>query len=261
MSLGRTLSISFILLFALMSFSCGSGERQGDISISISAAASLTDAIEEITNQYHRETGVDFELNFASSSTCARQISQGMDIDIFISANGEWVDYLSELYVKDSKRVILENRLVIVAPSRSHIALSQLNDLRKPAVSRIAMGDPTHVPAGRYGREALEKNELWTDIESKVVGAMDVRAALGLAASQAVDCAIVYNSDALIDDSVKIVYEFTPEQSPLIEYFSCRLGESEAAEHFYSFLFGEEASALFEQYGFEAANPEEAALK
>lgn len=260
MSLCRNHSISVVLLIAFIFSSCESGGKQMNHFISVSAATSLTDALETIAHLYNEKTGVEIQLNFASSSTCARQISQGMESKIFLSANREWVDYLSDISVEDSNRVILVNTLVIVAPVQSPIVLSQLDELIEPSISRIAMGDPTHVPAGLYGKKALEMNDLWTGLENKIVGAMDVRAALSLAASQAVDCAIVYKSDAMIDDAVEIAYEFPPGQSPAIEYYSCRIGESEAADLFYSFLFGEEAKEIFRKYGFEAAAREGVSL-
>lgn len=246
----KILYIMLITLFVFSFSSCGSREKQAKAVISLSAAASLTDAMEEASNLYEKKTGIAFELNFASSSTCARQIAQGMTSDLFISANYKWVDYLSGMYREDSRRIILRNSLVVVIPLQSDLALSKPEDLTEKSIGRIAMGDPSHVPAGIYGKEALEMTGIWNDVQDKIVGAMDVRAALSLASEGAVDCALVYRSDALIDDNVKIAYEFASHESPSIEYSSCLIGASDEAENFYSFLFGHEVSEIFRKYGF-----------
>lgn len=256
MLLRKLLKIVFIPFLSFLLFSCGITDKKGEKIISISAAASLTDALEEAAILYEKKTGVCFELNFASSSTCARQISQGMKSDLFISANGKWMDYLSDMYRSNSRRIILRNSLVLVVPLKSDLSLSEPEDLAKSFIGRIAMGDPSHVPAGMYGKEALEMKGLWGNVAEKIVGTMDVRAALSLASEGAVDCALIYKSDALIDDKVKIAYEFASNESPVVEYSSCLIGDSDVAEEFYSFLFGNEVSGIFRKYGFSPAGEE-----
>lgn len=238
-----------LILLCLSLQSCDNEEGDEPVVIHISAAASLAEAMTDITELYIEQKSIQFELNFASSSTCARQIEAGMPSHIFLSAHEKWIDYLEKHYIEGSKRAFLSNSLVVVAPLESELVVETPEDLLN--VHRIAMGDPTHVPAGLYGKSALERAGLWTSLENKVVGAMDVRAALALASSGAVDCAVVYKSDALIDEAVKPIFEFSSLQSGDIEYFLCRFDNSEHVRNFVEFLQTGQARDIFSRYGFK----------
>ncbi|MDA3809679.1 MAG: molybdate ABC transporter substrate-binding protein [Spirochaetaceae bacterium] len=242
----------FLITVLYLFTACFSKNTEADL-IKISAAASLTDVLNEITLAYTERSGINFELNFASSSIGARQIKEGKDSSLFLSANENWVDYLDSIYLSDSKKVLLYNSLVVIAPLDSIMKIQNLEDLDNKGLKKIAMGDPSHVPAGIYARKSLEMNSMWTLLEKKIVGAIDVRAALSLAESGAVDCAIVYKSDALVSHKVKILYEIPSDRTPQIEYFICTFDELEKTISFYNYLFSSEAGNIFRKYGFKTS--------
>jgi len=248
----KTPFLSVLFSVMLLLCSCDSREREDGPLVRISAAVSLAEALEEITGLYLEKRDVSFQLNFASSSSCARQIEQGMDVDIFLSANDIWMDFVEERVHTESRKDLLSNSLVVVLPLESSLVLEKPEDLLSIGIKKIAMGDPSHVPAGIYGKEALSKSGLWNSLEDRIVGALDVRAALNLAASGAVDCAIVYKSDALVEKRVRVAFYFPPEKASPVLYQSCRIGESAEADLFYSFLHGKEAARIFSKYGFSS---------
>lgn len=221
-------------------------------SVSISAAASLTDVLQKISGVYTGETGIHVGLNLASSSVSARQIKEGKRSSLFISANRTWIDYLKGQYIEGSERVLLYNSLVVVVPLGSDVNVGKLSDLQNSSISGIALGDPSHVPAGIYAKESLEMNHLWDSLKEKVIGCIDVRAALALVENGAVDCAIVYKSDALFSDRVNTVFEIPAEKAPSVEYYICQMEPSEEADNFYAYLLGDEGQRIFKQYGFDS---------
>lgn len=238
------------ILLPLLLISFTSCSDVSDDVVTISVAASLMDAIIEIRDSYPADDMLHSRINFVSSSTGARQIDSGQDVSIFISANEEWVDFLRGKYIDGTKKSLLSNRIVIALHRDSHLSISHPEDLTGLDITRIAMGDPSHVPAGIYGKQAFEHLGLWTGIESKVVGAMDVRAAMALLTNKAVDCAIVYRSDLLMDDSLKLVYQFPENEQKPIEYYICRFDNDSKSQKIYDYLFTEEAQNIFARYGF-----------
>lgn len=226
--------------------------------ITVFAAASLTNAMQDIATQYKKEKNVDVVSSFASSSTLARQIEAGAPADIFISADQKWMDYAVSKNSVDtaSRKTLLGNSLVVVAPvssSQGAMTINQNTDwLSLLKQSRLAVGDPDHVPAGIYAKQALEKLGAWNTLSTKLAPAEDVRGALALVERGESALGIVYGSDAVASKGVKVVGTFPEDSHPKVEYPLAMIkGHTDAqVTAFYEYLQGPEASAVFKHYGF-----------
>lgn len=221
------------------------------------AAASLTDALQQISDDYTRTTGVVVRLSFAASSALARQIESGADADVFLSADQQWMDYLDQRgrIRKATRHDLLGNRLVLVAPAASGIELrigprfplrAALNG------ERLATGDPDSVPVGRYAKAALLSLGVWDDVADRLVGADNVRSALAFVARGEVPLGIVYETDARVDRKVRIVDVFPTTSHPPITYpVALTQTAAAGATDFLEYLRGPVARATFEKLGFE----------
>lgn len=225
------------------------------------AAASTKNAIDDIMAAYQAESGTKVEASYASSSDLAKQIENGAAAGVYISADTKWADYLAErgLVAADGRRDLLGNSIVLVVPAESDLSV----DLGTPeglaqalGDGWLAMGDPDHVPAGRYGKAALETLGMWSALEGKVARAKDVRAALALVERGEAAAGIVYATDAAISDAVKVVATFPSTSHPEIVYPVMLVAGQDSAEarDFYAFLAGPEARTVFLRYGF-TVNP------
>ena len=230
--------------------------------VTIFAASSLTNAVTELSEHYQTQTGVDSRLSFASSSALARQISQGAPADIYISANVKWMDYLQTQQVieNDSRKPLLKNSLVVVAPlsyPKEIVTPSASWDVAKDLMdTRMAVGDPNHVPAGRYAKQALENLGVWDAAKPYLARANNVRSALVLVERGESNLGIVYKTDAKISSKVKIVAEL-PESSHTPIRYPMAIVKGKAipeVQGYYAFLQSEEAKAVFEKYGFEVVS-------
>lgn len=219
----------------------------------ISAAASLTDAMNDVAKVYNaEEKDVKITFNFGSSGSLQQQIEQGAPADIFISAAAKQMNALDDkgLIIKDTKKNLLKNRMVLVVPKNSS-SINDFNDLTKAKV--IALGEPASVPAGQYGQELLNKLGLWDKISSKMVYAKDVRQVLAYVESGDADAGIVYRTDALISDKVKIAALADESLHSPVVYPAAVIKDSknqQAARGFVKFLASDKAEAIFEKYGF-----------
>jgi molybdate transport system substrate-binding protein len=230
--------------------------------LTIFAAASLKNAAEDIGKAYETAGKGKVVYSFASSADLAKQIENGAPASIFISADKKWMDYVQEknLIVADSRRDLLGNTLTLIASKDSSLAADFSSNVDLAALigdSKLAMGDPDSVPAGRYGKAALEKLGLWASVEPKVARTKDVRAALALVERGEAAAGVVYRTDALISDKVRIAGVFPQDSHPPIVYPIAIVAEhnDDAAQAFYSYLTGDEARAVFEKYGFTILGP------
>ena len=229
-----------------------------DGKITVFAAASLTNAMQDIAAQYKKEKQVDVVSSFASSSTLARQIEAGAPADLFISADQKWMDYASDKKSIDtaSRQTLLGNSLVVVVPKASQqgdIAINQKTDWQSLLKGgRLAVGDPEHVPAGIYAKEALQKLGAWDKVSPSLAPAEDVRGALALVERNEAPLGIVYGSDAVAGKGVKVVGTFPEESHKKVEYPMAIIDGHNNAEvkAFYDYLKGPQAAAIFKRYGF-----------
>jgi len=226
--------------------------------VTVFAAASLTNALQEIASQYKKKTNVEVVSSFASSSTLARQIEQGAPADLFISADQQWMDdAVAKKSIEDATRVtLLGNELVLVAPrgdSAKPITLNQQTDWKSLLKGeRLAVGDPDHVPAGIYAQEALQKLGAWEQVSPSLARANNVRAALALVERSETPYGIVYGSDAVASDKVQVVGTFPAASHKPVEYPMAvvKAHNNAVVKAFYDYLKGPEAAAVFKQYGF-----------
>jgi molybdate transport system substrate-binding protein len=220
------------------------------------AASSLTDVLNDIAARYTRETGAHVKLSFAASSALARQIEAGAPADVFFSADTDWMDYLQshDLIEPRSRRDIVGNRLVLIAPAASPIQLTIGPGFAlAPALGsgRLATGDPDSVPVGRYAKAALMNLGVWTQVQERIVRAENVRAALELVARSEAPLGIVYRTDAAIEKGVRIVAEFPASSHPPIIYpAALRRAARPAARRFLDYLQSPAARAAFDRFGF-----------
>jgi molybdate transport system substrate-binding protein len=222
------------------------------------AAASLKTALDEIAAAWAKDTGKPApRISYAASSALARQIEQGAPADLFISADLDWMDYAAgkNLIRPDSRFNLLGNKIVLIAPRDSRTTTLALTggDLAKAlAGGKLSMGNVDAVPAGKYGKAALEKLGAWTSVKDSIAQAENVRAALVLVARGEAPLGIVYSTDAAAEPSVKIVATFPADSHPPITYPAALARESRNADakNFLDFLRSAKARAVFEKQGF-----------
>lgn len=232
-------------------------------SVTVFAAASLKNALDAVARDWTKETGVEVKVSYAASSALAKQIEQDAPADIFISADAPWMDYVAQKNLIDpATRVdLLGNRLVLVAGSgwtKGDVELKSGVDLAGLLGSdRLAMGEPGSVPAGKYGKAALEKLGVWSAVSPKVAGAENVRAALALVSRGEAPLGIVYKTDAAADKAVKIVGTFPADSHPPIVYPAARLksAASPNADAFLKRLTSGASRKTFEDAGFTVLAP------
>lgn len=231
-------------------------ENKENVELTISAAASLKDAMEVIQNTYVEEhPEVKLKFNYGGSGSLQQQISQGAPVDLFFSAAEDKFDLLIDSgdIAQGDGMDLLGNELVLVVPKVEQSSVTSFQDLAKKNVEKISIGIPESVPAGKYAKESLKKTELWKSVESKVVYAKDVRQVLTYVETGNVAAGIVYKTDALVSDKVNIVATAEPETHTPIIYPVGIIKNSkhyDAAKDFYNYLQSDDALKTFEEYGF-----------
>ncbi|SNV88992.1 molybdate transporter subunit [Haemophilus pittmaniae] len=226
--------------------------------VTVFAAASMTDALQQIADQYQKEKPDDqVVFSFASSSTLAKQIEEGAPADLFVSASNKWMKYLSDknLTVKETEKVLVGNELVLIAPANSAantVDLAKGEWIGGLKDSYLSVGDPAHVPAGQYAEEALTKLNLWDQVKDKLARAKDVRGALALVERAEAPYGIVYSTDAKVSKAVKTVAVFPQDSYKAVEYPVAILQEHDNAETraFLNYLQSDAAKKVFVEYGF-----------
>jgi len=227
------------------------------------AAASLKNALDDVAAAYKAETGKIVSINYAASSVLAKQIEQAAPADIFFSADLDWMDYLQarNLIRKDTRRTLLGNKLVLVAPKTSSASVdlapgAKLSDLLG-ADGKLAMANVDSVPAGKYGKAALTKLGLWDAVAGRIVQADNVRAALAFVARGEAPAGIVYQTDANAEPAVKVIGSFPEDSHPPIVYPVALTSASTNpdARAFLEFLQSDKAKAAYQRQGFTFAPP------
>src|SRR5882672_6350114 len=224
--------------------------------ITVFAAAGVKDALDENVKAYQAKSGDRIVVSYAASSALAKQIEAGAPADLFISADLDWMDYLEQrrLVKTDTRRNLLRNRLVLIAPVDSKVSVNIAPGFPLAALlgsSRLAMANPEAVPAGKYGKASLEALGVWKDVQSKVAAAENVRAALVLVSRGEAPFGIVYKTDAAADPKVRVVGVFPENTHPPIIYpIAITVTGKLSAEAFLKWLSEPRARAIFEKHGF-----------
>jgi molybdate transport system substrate-binding protein len=249
------MDITSLLKSALALLVVCAGAAAQAATITVFAAASLTDSLREIASDYQKQTGDGIEFNFAASSVLARQIEEGAPADIFFSADQAWMDALQKkgLVDKNTRRSRLSNSLVIVVRADSPLSIHSPKDLIPEKIGHLALADPRSVPAGIYAREYLRKIQLWDKIQPKVVPMGDVRAALAAVESGDAEAGIVYKTDAAISKKTRVAWAVPRDEGPKISYPMAVMKDTKqpkAAGAFLKYLDSEPAGRVFAKFGF-----------
>ena len=228
---------------------------QGELTVF--AAASLTNVLQEVGDAYTAETHQPVRFSFAASSALARQIQSGAPADIFVSADQEWMDYLQSrnLIGSASRGNIVANALVLIAPASSALQLKIAPGFALAAAlgddGRLATGDPQSVPVGKYAQAALTQLGVWSAVQGRIVAADNVRTALNFVARGEAPLGIVYATDARVEPKVRVVDVF-PESShePITYPAAATANAGPGAQAFLAYLHGTKAQAIFDHAGF-----------
>lgn len=247
-----------LLVLSLICVGCSKStpttQQSQPVSLTVSAAASLTDVAKELQTIYTaKHPNVTITYNFGASGTLQQQIEQGAPADVFISAGKAQMDALAQkgLIVDSSRKNVVGNELVLVAGKESK--LTGFDGLTDAAVKKIAIGTPESVPAGQYAKDTLTTMGQWDKLQSKMVQAKDVRAVLNYVETGNVDAGLVYRTDAATSTAVKIVAAAPAGSSKPIVYPMAIIASSkqqQEAQQFEDFLASDEAMQIFAKYGF-----------
>lgn len=240
--------------------SSGTGEKpaaaEKKVELTVSAAASLTEAMKEIQTVYERSNkNVKLQFNFGASGTLQQQIEQGAPADLFISASTKNMKALTDrqLIQPDQQKTLLLGELVLIVPAEGKTKIDKLEDLNRPEIHHIAAGEPETVPAGGYAKEALTKAKLWEPLQQRLVLGKDVRQVLTYVESGNAEAGFVYRTDALTSAKVKVALKVDPGIYSPIEYpagIVKATKHAKEAQALYSFLQSKEAKDIFMKYGF-----------
>lgn len=261
-SLVRTcLACGAVLLLGLGSASAQAAER-----VTLFAAASLTDAVDALAERYMRDHDVEVVPVYAASSTLARQIANGAPAEIYLSANEQWMDWLGsqEGVPLTQRHDVLNNRLALIAPRDSDLEDFTPDETASIAErlgeGRLALGNPEHVPAGIYAKQALTSLGQWTSLAPRLARADNVRSALALVERGEAPLGIVYASDAQASDKVETLGLFPDASHEPIIYPMALIGDapSDAAKSLADWLDGRQAAAIFQRFGFTTVAAEDA---
>ncbi len=254
MSAARARGVVALLSLALLTPGSASAAEER---LFVLAAASLRNALDDAASQY---AGAKPVISYAGSSALARQIERGAPASLVLCADRDWMDYLEArgLIERDTRRDLLGNRLALIAPreSKTELRVAPAMPLaRSLGGGRLAIGDPAHVPAGKYARAALERLGVWSAVRDRVAATENVRVALALVARGEAPLGIVYETDARAEPSVRVLDRFDASLHPPIVYpMALVKGASPAAREFATHLKGEAARRIFEKHGFTPLN-------
>ncbi|MEF9956865.1 MAG: molybdate ABC transporter substrate-binding protein [Acinetobacter sp.] len=244
---------SSICAIAMCSFGFSTSAFAAE-SVTVYAAASLTNAINDLDAFYEQKQKTEVKTSYAGSSTLAKQIEAGAPADIFISADVQWMDYLQnkQLVAATDRVNLLGNRLVLITPKDRpvKIKMDKNFDINQVMQGKLCTGDTKSVPVGKYAKQSLSSLGWWEKVEPRLVETEDVRAALNFVARGECQFGIVYATDAAMSKDVVVAGIFPETSHPPIIYPLGLLQKNKDAVKFYQFLQSKQAKTVFKKYGF-----------
>ena len=252
---------TFMKLLLMLSLAVGiTSLSAAETSLTVDAAASTTGPLMKIAKKFKEKTNITIKTSFASSGVLARQIEQGAPADVYISASKKWADYAEKkgLLKDGTRKNFLKNTLVLIKPKGSNIPINVKfsSDYDFPAMlsGRLSIGNPEHVPAGKYAQQSLTALGWWQKLQNKLILSKDVRSALRVVEAAEAEFGIVYGSDAKKSEQIEIAGIFPPESHKPIVYVIAEVkGGSEESKAFIDYIFSDAAKAIFEEFGFVPA--------
>ncbi len=242
------------LVAAFLVFGCNPDSDSPDASITVFAAASLTDALHEIVRRFElQQQGITVHTHIGPTSLLARQIQQGAPADIFMAASPDWINYLQQHNLTTGSEIIFARNKLVVIGSLTTSPITSLSELS--TIERLAMADPSHVPAGIYSKQALQCAGVWDTVESMVIPTLDVRAALTAVVSGAADVAMVYGSDAALVPRLSVLFQVSDSCTPEINYVISAIRGTDppdAAASFVTFVADSLQLDVWERFGFNS---------
>ena len=243
-----------LLVAVFLAIGCSSSSDSHKASVTVFAAASLTDALDELVMSFESQhPEITVFTHVGPTSLLARQIQQGAPADVFMAASPDRIDYLREHSLTRGPEVTFAENTLVVIGSLAADPIDSLSEL--VAVRRLAMADPSHVPAGVYGRQALQCAGVWDAVETSVVPTLDVRGALTAVSSGAAEVAIVYHSDAALVKGLRPMFQVPRSCTPDIKYVATTLRDAaypEMAAAFVAFVGDSTQFALWTRFGFNS---------
>lgn len=246
-----------VFLFLLSLVMLPTAGQAADRNVTVYAAASLTNALQDLGKSFEAQTGAKVKFAFAASSLLAKQIEAGADADLFFSADSDWMNYLADrsLIQGSSRKDILSNRLVLITEKSSPVSLKIEPNFPLAAAlgdGRLAVADPDSVPAGRYAKSALTSLGVWSSVADRLARAENVRVALTYVARGEAPLGIVFETDAKAEPLVHVVDVFPKDSHPPIVYPAALMRNSTSADAqaFLSYTEGPRAAEVFKSYGF-----------
>jgi molybdate transport system substrate-binding protein len=241
--------ITLIFLAALL-ISCSGKKKQDEKPVLyVFAAASLSDVITEIADSFEVAKNVDIKLNMAASGTLARQIEQGAEADVYLSANQSWMDYLVEKNMSQASAIFASNELVLISSPGNNMEIQDVVSLLKETDKKIATGDPGYVPAGKYAQQVFDYYQL--DLTSKLLQTNDVRSALMMVEMGEAGYGVVYKTDAIQSGKVHVIYTFPEQSHQPVSYFQVLVSQKPLAKEFYDYLYSPKAKTILGKYQFK----------
>ena len=248
-----------IILTVLFLTSCAeTAGESADSELSIAAAVSLTESLNELKGIYEQEHDIKLNFQFGSSGTLARQIEQGSGADVFISSNVNWMEALEkkQQILSGTRQDIVGNQLVLVASEDTELTYEDVIEIDPEKIGQIAIGNPESVPAGEYAKQTLTELGLWNELENQLVLAKDVRQVVTYVKSGNVDAGFIYKSDVVVAEGLEVLATVETDLHDAIIYPGAVIAgtkNKESSEEFLRFLLTEEAQEVFKSFGFEGA--------
>ena len=255
----KKIAVILAALLCCVAMLSGCSSSSEPVDLTISAAASLKNVMEELTTKFNEsEPNITLTFNYGSSGDLQKQIENGAETNVFISAAQKQMNALEDEDMIDTSscKDLVENKLVLIAPKDS-TTVTSIDSLTSADVAIVALSEPSSVPAGQYAEEALTSLGMLDAVKAKAVYGKDVTQVLTYVANGEADAGIVYKTDAISNDNVKIVAEFPADSYTPVTYPIAIIKDSkntDASQKFIDFLFTDDAKTIFEKYGFTPMN-------